>query len=520
MNTLPTARHQEPWLPWILFVTIAVIYLSFPTKSYYWDGIAFAQTIEDAPRINSSLLHPNHLLYNVVGYVSYRLVRRVGVDIRAVQALQVLNGLLGAFCAVVLFTILKRQLRSSYLSITLTLLFAFSATWWKFATDADSYIPGVLFLLLSFYWILPRNKPRPLLVALTFSVSMCFHQLAVIFYPVIVVGLFLQSSPSMQKQRFLNPLYFSVVAFVITFTAYCYSYYLITGTFDFEKFMHWITSFSPDVSFSFDARSNFFYSLRGHWRLLFGGRFNAIKGLLNPFIVVLMLGLAVAVVAFLYKLVRSIGKPDLQWMWLLKTDRELRVLLLLSGLWLVAYLVFLFVWLPHNTFYRLFYLPALILMVGIILVSRERSHPQVRKHRLALLVVIVTLFNFLFLIFPYTHAQNYPPLALALEMNQAWPQGTVIYYGAPNSDNSLVRYFNSRTNWKQLPADTTSFESELRDIHARGATAWLDASAIDQLSATPGGADWLKKHAREETRHAVVNKAYNLRFVQVVPGEQ
>lgn len=512
--------YKEKWVPWILFLTIAVIYLLFPTKNYYWDGIAFAQTIEDAPGINSSLIHPNHLLYNVIGYVWYRLVRGVGIDIRAVHALQILNGLLAAVCTLVLFQILKRALRSSYLSLALTLLFAFSATWWKFATDADSYILSVLFLLISFYLIFPGNKAGPFLVALTFSVSMCFHQLAVIFYPVIVLGLFLQSSAGRQKQRFMTPLYFSLLALAITFTAYCYCYYLITGTLDFGKFIHWITSFSTDVSFSFDARSNLFYSLRGHWRLFFGGRFNAIKGLLNPFIVLLMIGLAAVLVTFLYKLLRSFGKPDLQWVGLLKTDRQLRSLLMLSALWTAAYFVFLFVWLPQNTFYRLFYLPALILMVGLILAARERAHPQQRRYRLALFIVIVSLFNFLFLIFPYSHAQKYPPLAFALEMSHVWPRGTVIYYDMPNSDNSLVRYFNSTTTWRQLPTDPGVLEREVGDVYARGVTAWLEASAIDQLSTTPDGAQWLSRHAREESRHALVNKAYNLRFIQVVPVRQ
>ncbi len=517
MKLLTNSRRVDRWLPWILFIVIVTIYLVFPTKNYYWDGIAFAQTIEDATRVNSSLLHPNHLIYSFVGYTFFRLWRGLGIDIRAVQALQVLNAFLGALCATVLFLILRRLLRSIYLSLTLTLLFAFSATWWKFATDADSYIASVLFLLISFYLILPGKKSRPLLVALTFSVAMLFHQLAVIFYPVLVLGLFLQSRESSPKQSFLKPFYFSLVAFVITLAAYCYSYYLVTGTFDVAKFIHWTTSFSPDVSFSFDAGSNLFYSLRGHWRLFFGGRFNATKGLINPMIAALMMCLAIALLAFFYKLVRSLAKPDLQWWTVLKQEGTLRAGLLLSGLWTTGYLIFLFVWLPHNTFYRLFYLPALILILGLILAARERVRSQARSYRLALLVAIVILFNFLFLIFPSTHAQNYPPLAIALEMNQAWPEGTVIYYGAANSDNSLVRYFNFGTRWKQLPPDPAMIDIDIADLYSHGKTAWLETSAIDQLSARPEGAEWLKQHAREETRHAFVNKAYNLRFIQVTP---
>ncbi|MEP6922769.1 MAG: hypothetical protein ABI967_16750, partial [bacterium] len=73
---------------------------------------------------------------------------------------------------------------------------------------------------------------------------------------------------------------------------------------------------------------------------------------------------------------------------------------------------------------------------------------------------------------------------------------------------------------RELPADTAEFDSDLRDVYARGGTAWLETSAIDQLSARPEGEAWMKQHSQEETRHSFVNKAYNLKFVQVVPVNQ
>jgi len=75
MRAITLKKINDAWVPWILFVVTAAIYLCFPTKNYYWDGIAFAQMIEDAPKLNASLVHPNHLIYNVVGYISYRAVQ-------------------------------------------------------------------------------------------------------------------------------------------------------------------------------------------------------------------------------------------------------------------------------------------------------------------------------------------------------------------------------------------------------------------------------------------------------------
>src|SRR6476660_2529008 len=166
-----TLTHRPAAIPLLLSLALLALYLAFPTKVYYWDGIVFAQAIEDATRVNISLAHPNHLLYNFAGYGFYKLLRSISADLRAITALQILNSLVSAACAALLFLILRDTLRSNYCSTCLTLLFALSATWWKFSTDANAYIPSVFFLLLSFYLVLPGRKPRPLLTALTFFIS-------------------------------------------------------------------------------------------------------------------------------------------------------------------------------------------------------------------------------------------------------------------------------------------------------------------------------------------------------------
>ncbi len=88
--------NRRQLAPWLFFIAITIIYLLFPTRVYYWDGIVFAQAIEDATSLNPSLVHPNHLIYNFVGYLFYKLLRSLGAEIRALTALQILNCLLSA----------------------------------------------------------------------------------------------------------------------------------------------------------------------------------------------------------------------------------------------------------------------------------------------------------------------------------------------------------------------------------------------------------------------------------------
>ena len=383
----------------LIFIAIAIIYLAFPTKVYYWDGITFAKTIEDVSSLRPSLVHPNHLIYNFAGYLFYKFLTNLGFDIRAMTALQILSSLLSTACAGVLFLILKETLRSVYLSTCMVLLFAFSATWWKFSTDANAYVPSVLFMLVSFYLVLPDRKPRPLLLAVIFLISMAFHQLAVVMFPVLALGLYLQDGLSLRRLK-VNVLSFAVIAFVLIVTAYAYLFYLASGHSDVATFLRWTASFSPDADLRFDLWSNLLYSLRGHVRLFFGGRFNLLRGLINPFVIVLMVALTAAVALLVFHALRNIRRiARLQWVREMHLGTRQKSVLLLSLLWTGLYLVFLFFWLPQNTFYRLFYLPALIILIGLALASFT-NRPAGKFT--AIFVAALALANFVFLMYPFS----------------------------------------------------------------------------------------------------------------------
>lgn len=501
--------------PAIIFVAVAIIYVAFPTRVYYWDGIVFAQTIEDAASLSPSLVHPNHLIYNFAGYIFYKLLLGLGFNLRAVTALQILNCLLSAACAVALFSILRDTLRSVYLSVCLTLLFAFSATWWKFSTDANAYIPSMLFLLISFYLILPDRKARPVTVGLTFFVAMAFHQLAVLMFPVLALGVYLQDGSLSTRRRMINVVVFSAVAIVSIVTAYGYLFYLASGTFGVARLIRWTSSFSPDADTSFNWWSNLQYSLRGQVRLFFGGRFNLLKGITHPLVVVLMIALATAVIFLIFQLIRNSGRVlSFRWLRGLQLAPRQKTVLLLSFVWAALYLLFLYFWLPQNTFYRVFYLPAFILLLGLVISALRDERP---RWITAAFVVAVALANFLFLIFPFSHVEKYPPLAFALQMNREWPAGTVIYYGAKNSDEALIRYFNPSTHWRPMAfTSLDALNAEIANVTSTGATVWLETTAIDQLTSTYyQGTEWLERHSKGESWRELADKSYKIRFVQV-----
>lgn len=63
---------------------------------------------------------------------------------------------------------------------------------------------------------MPGRKSRPFLLVVIFSLSVFFHQLAIFFYPVIVLGLFWQNG----SERISAAAKFAVGAFVLVFGTY------------------------------------------------------------------------------------------------------------------------------------------------------------------------------------------------------------------------------------------------------------------------------------------------------------
>jgi hypothetical protein len=499
---------HESIIPWLLFIGLTSVYLSFPTRNYYWDGITFAQTIENATQFKS-LIHPSHLLYNAVGYIFYHFLLTVGFSTRAVTALQILNSLLSGVAAVVLFFTLKSAFRSLYLAGWLTLLFGLSATWWKYSTDADAYIVSVLFLLIAFRFILPNVKPKPVVVAVFYSLSMCFHELAIFFGPVIIAGLLFRHESVRERRRSL--LLFGLVSLLLTTSTYFYCFYVATHAVDLRSFFSWLTYYSPDASFTFKIWNDLSYTLRGHVRLLLSGRLDLVQGLINPFIVVII-GLLVIDVALLFYLVFRNFRLEPR-----SPKNPLgRSLLIVSSVWALMYLVFLFVWLPQNTFYRLFCLPALIVLVGLFAWNRYPHGDYQPRYRLASLTIAVALANFLFFIFPYSHIEKSPPTRFALEMNDQMRGRTIVYYEVENSDNDLVRYFAPTTRWIELK-ETNALKRDLISLSSQGWTVWLETTAIVRVNSTVEGVNWLKAHEKPDSLRSVEDKGFRIEFVELVP---
>ena len=519
-NTVAHDRAAVRWphLGLALSLAALLVYLCVPTRNYYWDGVFFAQLIEDARGLNPNLLLPQKLVYNVLGYVAYAGVRGVVPlsptqgGVRALAVLQALNAVLGSLCAWVLFRVLMRTTRSRYASACLVLLFCFSATWWKFATDANCYIGSVLFLTLAFHALGAEPLPSSFRVGVCHGFAMLLHQWAVLFLPVAVLGLVIQNFRASRRRRAGAVLVYVLVAVTMTLPSYYAAFFLQHGTGELKGFLNWLTSYAPDATVSLDLRKNLDATALGYLRLFIGGRVSLMVQFMGPLSAAVLLLFSAAVAVLAYRTIRF--RADIRsFLRPARGDRPLRVVGALAAVWLASYAGFLFFCGPNKTFYKLFCFPAIIVLLSCFFARRQQAMTSPRRYRAALLVCAIALANFALSIFPYSHSEASPPLQFALGLNDAWTDRTVVYYPSFSSDDAFARYFNPKTTWRWLNMDNlAAFPAEVARESRLGREVWLNTTAINALTekkALPQA--WI------QDRRELVNQNHRIRYFRVGP---
>jgi hypothetical protein len=466
-----------------------IIYLLLPTKEFYWDGVSFALDIERAHRNLSSLLRPNHLLYNPTGYFLFEVF---GEKMRALFLLQALNGILGGICVLLVYRILREITDSRRHSTWLALCMAFSATWWKFATDANAYIPSIFFLLVCFRLLLPTAKPRPFWVGIIHAIAVMFHQLALFFFPVALVCL------RRQKQKWPALLQYAVAGVLLSAGMYVSAYRHLSSP---GSFWEWITTHSADSSFTFSIIHNAAVSISSNFKLFFGGKISLLR--LDGVTIFGIIGLTFAI-AWLFRL-RAEVMQGFRALWSVKTKQHFLESSPLI-LWILCYLIFLLFWIPKNTFYRLFYLPAIIFLIGML----GRPWKGKPGHVLAAAVMVLFLWNFAFFIYPNSRTENNEILNFAIQHRVDWPKGTTILFRDFHSDLWTIGYFNPQVSWVERDRISQITGPPIDP------PLWLEGTAYDLLKQQPEGNRWLAAHIDVSRSLIYQSRKHTFRFFRVM----
>lgn len=508
-----------------LGVFLLLLYAAFPTRNHYWDGIGFALNIEGAAQDSSELaahqqpmggshiyFNPNHLFHNLIGYVIYVSVHKLFPAVRPLDVLVRVNMLLSVITAMLVFLMLARWSGDVRLSLWLTLLMAFSATWWKFSTDANAYVPGV-FLLVACTFLLsdPLRRPPVAAIGLLHAVSILVHQISVLFFPAAVVAIWTHSYWCGGKEKRKAAAVYTLAAGVPVIAAYFSVWFgVLDREWSLSEFFTWITYNGSDVYAYRSAVSNVLESLRSLLKVFFGGRISlALKIVETP---VLVLGLAAMLVALAY-LVAGIRKMRAEPSRIEPSSLDQRFSRKFLAMWAGGFFVFLFFWLTEYPYYRLFCLPALVLLLAI----------QVKRRPLAMnpmkaFIIFLAAFNFTFMIYPYSKVESTPPVKLASEAKAIWKSNVVVLYKESTCDNWIMRYFNPQTNWRRVDfTDRDQLAQDILGAFRNGQSVWLDTSVLGHLGSSPELLRWMLGNFTISEPWGLSNGRHHIQFTELLP---
>lgn len=426
----------------------------------------------------SLIFHPNHLIYALGGSWIYRSAMALGIKTRALFLMQTANAIVGGLCVPLMYRMLRGCSATASSSLAGALIFGFSATWWKFATDTDSYVPSIFFLLCAY--ILLGNPRRTILAGLAHAAAMLFHELAILFLPVAWIVL--------RKNRKWIAAY-TATALTPVAAAYLIACRVVLGGITIPRLLSWATSHSPDSGFYFNPFRDAALTIRGMLRLLFGGRLDDFTG--DLFSKLALAGFFAAAAIFLFAM-RGGAKAE---------KRSAPALSLIG--WAAVYTAFLFFWMPQNTFYRLFYLPPLI----AVAIAAWRPALALR------FVPVILLWNFVFVIYPQSRPERNAPLQFAIAQHGRWTPGTPIVFRRFGPDLWTISYFSPGTAWIGLDhADISELDRDLDYAHSQQKPLWLEADAYRTIESNPEGRRWLSAHNRPAELLEFKDQKYDFRF--------
>jgi hypothetical protein len=507
-------RYQEAWIeavvskarrvmttPVVIGGSLALIYVMTLTANYFWDGITFASHIEKVAIGKDGaarLFHQNHLLYNTIGYVLYRIARGASPTVRALTILQLANVVFGSFAIAVLFQIAERVMRNRYAAALSSMALGLSAVWWKLSTDADAYILAVLLILLCLKNLLGPT-PRWYISGLALAGAMLIHELASLFFLAAIIVVF---SSKLIRQKLWFACGMGGLAWSITLVVYYACAATLHGMTDPLAVVRWAVSNPSQATPSLNPLHGILTTPARNIDAIIGHDFALFSSRPRVFSSVVALATIIAGLALAFKAARTIDffrlahslRPAAP---LMERWKE-SVPALIA--WIIPYVVFLLFFEPEDFYYPLFYTPALALLFGLVLSNYHLNAPRSRTHSGAgeipsrtgvLAVVTLALFNLAFYIVPNMRGDSNRLVTAAKAAHGVWNEHSVIYFANHNEADTTFEYFNNQTVWRRISkASLAEIESQIDFASREGGTVWLNRGATELIDP-----EWLARHA-------------------------
>lgn len=158
----------------LIFLFFLLFFIFVPNVDQGYDSYAF---LLDA-RAGLEIVHPHHLLYNVLRYILFQL--STGIGLEPMKVISLASSLFGAVSLTMVFKILKMKTLPE-LALTGTMLIGMVYSFWYFSTSVEVNMVSMMFLLISIYYLFKvRSEKNSILAFLFLAIGILFHELLIL----------------------------------------------------------------------------------------------------------------------------------------------------------------------------------------------------------------------------------------------------------------------------------------------------------------------------------------------------
>ncbi len=457
--------------PYSLAVAAAVclLYLGFLSRQYNFDGTVFSLWLGQAVHGGhlGNLFHPHHMLYLPLGFAFAKLLALPGIEGGMAVTLQFMDVLIAGITLVLFHLLCFRHTKSRFVSTVVTLLLAFSWSFWYLSVEPEVYILHTLMVVLSvsllFKFIDPEapgrlaRAPWPaksILLGVSGALCVLTHITGGLFLLPLALGSFLYLTPKepgglYRRLRAGTPpvLLMAATAFLLIAIVYWLGYEITPRAAE-QGFLPWLIGLAdPDTGLGYE---------KSYWKLspdafklwLAGMQRNLVGGHEDLLSKASWLSLFRAAALFLYVagiIIYLVRLPQL-----LRQQKRVHLLLLSA---IIPLCLFTMVWEPQNFELKTALHPLLWLAVAMGITSlapvlKTRRSKTAVYALLPVLACFLFFHNFYSTVLPGSQGKNNPDLQKAYHIRDHTEPEAVVYLAGVNGGYRMgkiyVLYFSGR----------------------------------------------------------------------------
>jgi hypothetical protein len=195
------------------------------------------------------LFHPHHLLYNYYAHLWLMLFKNIFLGVAPHYIVESFTAVWGSAILAVSYLFFRNRF---YLPVGLSVLgitvIAFSYGTWFYSVNIEVYTPPIFFLLCCLF-IISKKQPRASdvwKVAILHSFSILFHQVNILFTPVIIYWLFVNRANLGFVTSFLK---YAVLGLILTGGLYLFCGIFFEQKTTVASFVEWVIGYTQGHSY-------------------------------------------------------------------------------------------------------------------------------------------------------------------------------------------------------------------------------------------------------------------------------